>query len=233
MSNPKWTKDEMILALDLYFRIRNQSISKTHPEVVELSNIMRRLDIHSEELREDSFRNPNSISTRLSNYKSVDPHYDGTGLINGGKMVQKIWDEYCDREIELHLIAETIKESVNFYVPKAISEDEEDFPEGKIMYRLHKTRERNSKIVKEKKYDAVNAGILVCEVCGFDFEKTYGTLGRGYIECHHNKPISEYEVGQKTRKEDLSLVCANCHRMLHRKRPWIEVENLILNEGDN
>ena len=32
-----------------------------------------------------------------------------------------------------------------------------------------------------------------CIACGFDFEKTYGTHGKGFIEVHHIKPLSTYD----------------------------------------
>ncbi len=57
---------------------------------------------------------------------------------------------------------------------------------------------------------------LKCEVCDFDFAVTYGELGNEFAECHHTKPVATMKHGEKTRQEDLSIVCANCHRMLHR-----------------
>lgn len=58
-----------------------------------------------------------------------------------------------------------------------------------------------------------------CAVCGFDFEKIYGELGKKFIEVHHMKPLysleEEVEVDPET---DLVCVCSNCHRMLHRKK---------------
>jgi serine/threonine protein kinase len=59
-------------------------------------------------------------------------------------------------------------------------------------------------------------GRLACEACGFDFAQVYGKLGEGFIECHHTKPVSKLRKGDKTKLSDLALVCANCHRMLHR-----------------
>ncbi|WP_202944680.1 HNH endonuclease [Desulforapulum autotrophicum] len=56
-----------------------------------------------------------------------------------------------------------------------------------------------------------------CKVCGFDFEKTYGELGRNYIHVHHLIPLSkigkEYSINPQT---DLIPVCPNCHAMLHK-----------------
>jgi len=54
----------------------------------------------------------------------------------------------------------------------------------------------------------------------------YGDHGDGFIECHHTKPVSELQVGEKTKLSDLALVCSNCHRMIHRKRPWLSVDGI-------
>ena len=67
---------------------------------------------------------------------------------------------------------------------------------------------------------------MECEVCDFIFRKRYGELGKKFIECHHTKPLSEYRPNEKTRLEDLALLCANCHRMIHAKRPWLTVDQL-------
>ena len=55
----------------------------------------------------------------------------------------------------------------------------------------------------------------LCEVCGFDFGKTYGDLGCGFIEVHHDPALSRRRGHGMTRRRDVTLVCANCHRMLH------------------
>lgn len=61
-----------------------------------------------------------------------------------------------------------------------------------------------------------------CMICGFDFEEVYGELGKGFIEVHHIKPISELEGEVKVDPgTDLICVCSNCHRMLHRYRDEI------------
>lgn len=67
-----------------------------------------------------------------------------------------------------------------------------------------------------------------CAVCGMDFEKTYGELGKGFIEVHHIIPISqrggEYEVNPI---KDLVPLCSNCHSMIHRtKGEPLSIENL-------
>ena len=59
-------------------------------------------------------------------------------------------------------------------------------------------------------------GALRCEGCGFDFAATYGELGHGFAECHHVVPLADLRAGSRTRLSDLVILCANCHRMIHR-----------------
>lgn len=90
--------------------------------------------------------------------------------------------------------------------------------EGKEKYKLHRTLERDSSIGKiAKKKRLQNEGSLSCDVCGFDFLKVYGEIGEGYIEAHHTIPVSEIREARKTKLSEIALVCANCHRMLHRQ----------------
>ncbi|UPK52247.1 HNH endonuclease [Bacillus sp. H8-1] len=107
------------------------------------------------------------------------------------------------------------------------TEDDEGFPEGKLELKQHLVRERNPEVIKLAKERFLKLrDNLFCEVCGFDFKEHYGNLGEGYIEGHHTKPVSEMAENEQTKVEDIALVCANCHRMLHRMRPWLSVNEL-------
>ncbi len=59
-----------------------------------------------------------------------------------------------------------------------------------------------------------------CGICGFDFERMYGNIGRRFIHVHHIVPVSmigpNYQINPE---KDLIPVCPNCHAMLHRKNP--------------
>ena len=103
------------------------------------------------------------------------------------------------------------------------------FPEGRRIERMHKFRERSSRVVKEAKrlHAERNDGNLPCEVCGFNFSERYGHRGSDYIEAHHRVPLSKLDDQESTETciTDLAMVCANCHRMLH-KTPWLTVEEL-------
>ena len=85
--------------------------------------------------------------------------------------------------------------------------------EGKRVMREVKTLVRHRGIVEMAK--AV-ARPLACEACGFDFEKVYGSRGKGFIEAHHINPLNEREgENQPTGIKDFAMLCANCHRMAH------------------
>lgn len=67
----------------------------------------------------------------------------------------------------------------------------------------------------------------VCFVCGFDFASKYGSFGSGLIHVHHVVPIAE--VGSEYKLdpvEDLRPVCPNCHAVIHRTSPPLEIEVL-------
>lgn len=76
-----------------------------------------------------------------------------------------------------------------------------------------------------------------CYICGLDFEKKYGVLGKGFIHVHHIKPLNEIDDSYIVDyKNDLIPVCPNCHSMLHRKingknLSWQELKRMV--EGKN
>jgi len=225
--NPAWQRDELILALDLYFRHMPIHISKNHEEVKKLSDILNSISQHVEKPDEVRFRNPNGVYMKLCNFLKFDPSYSGKGLSQGGKMDEEIWHEFSGDRENLRKIAENIINGINVTERTEIPEDDEiEFPEGKILYRQHRRRERNRKLIDKAKQKAMKNGQISCIACGFDFKKIYGDLGAGYIECHHTIPVSEYGENGTTKIDDLALVCSNCHRMLHRKRPWLSINEL-------
>ena len=106
-------------------------------------------------------------------------------------------------------------------------DDDVEATEGRILTRIHQKRERSVKLVKKKKLQVLKkTGKLECEVCGFNYEKAYGKHGYGFAECHHTKPVSEIMDGDKTKLFDLAIVCANCHRMIHKSKPWLSMEEV-------
>jgi 5-methylcytosine-specific restriction protein A len=230
--NPPWQRDELILALDLYFRHPPNTVSQTHPEVVAVSELLNALPIHANRPDTARFRNPNGVYMKLGNFLRFDPNYRGTGLLRGNRLDQEVWDEFANDTVRLRQIAEAIRAGHQFPEARAArgdgeADEEEAFPEGSVLFRLHRSRERNGQVVKRAKAHAWKRhGRLCCVVCNFDFSARYGEVGEGFIECHHTRPLSELSEPGTTRIVDLALVCSNWHRMIHRKRPWLSVQHL-------
>lgn len=66
-----------------------------------------------------------------------------------------------------------------------------------------------------------------CAVCGFNFEKTFGSLGKDYIHVHHVNPLYEIDkVHELNPFTDLIPICPNCHSMIHSKRPAMKIDEL-------
>jgi predicted HNH restriction endonuclease len=116
------------------------------------------------------------------------------------------------------------------------TDDEEVvFLEGAAKYKLHLYKERNRALIKlaKSKYLERN-NKLNCQACDFSFQNVYGEVGKNFIEAHHIYPISQLTSETTTKIEDIVFVCSNCHRMLHRKRPWMslaDLKSLILKIG--
>jgi hypothetical protein len=68
---------------------------------------------------------------------------------------------------------------------------------------------------------------FTCEACDFNFMATYGAIGDEYIECHHVHPLGRRDrPTTSTTVRDVRMVCANCHRMIHRAPEPLAVEAL-------
>lgn len=66
-----------------------------------------------------------------------------------------------------------------------------------------------------------------CSICGFDFEKEYGGIGKGFIHVHHLKQLADIgEAYELNPVDDLRPVCPNCHAMLHKRRPAFSIKEL-------
>jgi HNH endonuclease len=101
--------------------------------------------------------------------------------------------------------------------------------EERIALIRHRKREQKLRDAKLKQARQKNQGRLICEVpgCNFDFEKVYGELGKDFAHVHHLKPIADRNSPSLTSLNDLAIVCANCHAMIHKGGKCRPLENLI------
>ena len=221
--NPPWSRDELILALNLYVRFKGNPPGKSSTDVVELSKTLNQMSSQIE-TRTAEFRNANGVYMKVMNFRRFDPHHIGQGkkgLQRGGKLELEVWNDFANNVAKLAEVAKAIRLAVSAgAIPVASEEEDEEFAEaeeGRILTRMHRARERNGKLVALKKAVALKSyGGLKCEACSFDFQKTYGPRGAGFMEAHHLKPVSTLRPGDKTRLDDLALLCSNCHRIFMR-----------------
>jgi 5-methylcytosine-specific restriction protein A len=168
---------------------------------------------------------------KLGNFLSLDPEYAGTGLTRGGKLDREVWQDFSPDLRALHRTAAAIAQAAQGATAHTMTSeerpDDEEFPEGRILTRLHTRKERNRTATERKKREVLHeTGKLACEACDFDFATLYGGLGSGFAECHHTIPLSALTAHHPTRLTDLAILCANCHRMIHRSRPMLSVPGL-------
>jgi 5-methylcytosine-specific restriction protein A len=220
---PDWAWEEIVLACDLVVQNDWQQLGAANPQVIELSQLLQKMDIHPLEVRGDKFRNPNGVGRKTADIATARPGYQG-GKTNGGRRTEEVVAEFIAKPDVMHALAESIRASVAsdepLHLPREVGYENESEMEGRYLLRLHAYRERN-RALRQKKINSIVAvgGSLACEVCGFDFAQKYGERGQGYIECHHIEPL--HVGGEKARSlKELALLCSNCHRMIHTKPPW-------------
>lgn len=108
--DPNWARDELVLALELYFRRGRKQLDAEDPDVIELSEFLNDLRIHPSFPRTDTFRNPNGVSMKLGNFLSLDPHYGGTGLRRGGRLERELWNELAESPDQLIEAARAVRQ---------------------------------------------------------------------------------------------------------------------------
>ncbi len=222
-----WLRDELILALELY---RRHGRIVPRKDLEALSSILRTLPVERDLAIDPTFRNVNSVQLKIYNFVAIDPDAETDGMSRGGHADREVWDEFAMDWSRLTSTAAAIRANARALNPDQAAQEEcdiKDAPEGRLLTRMHRVRERNRALVERKKRQAASAGHgLRCQGCGFEFAAAYGPHGVGFIECHHTVPLSKLRPGQRSKTEDLALVCSNCHRMIHRRSKWLTMPEL-------
>ena len=211
--NPPWTRDEIILALELFFQAGMVALSDTDERVIALSDVLRSLPGNEFRARNPSFRNPAGVAFKLSNLQSV---ATGKGFANSSAVDLAVWKHFESRSAKVKEVAQLIR-TFAAEAPLDFSLDDADvqFPEGIIITTIHRRRERNRKLRNALLQDRRERGVLACDCCGITNSNTSKSLEDAIFEAHHLRPLSE--VGETiTRLPDVALLCANCHRSIHR-----------------
>ena len=108
----RWTEDEMILAADLADDRGWKGPNSATPEVVELSEILRRARIYPEQGRPENFRSPSSVSLKVNNLIGSHPHAPKKSLRTSAAEVPIVKSFVEDREHMKQRAAE-IREWIN------------------------------------------------------------------------------------------------------------------------
>ncbi|MER7992021.1 HNH endonuclease [Micromonospora chalcea] len=229
-----WTRDELILACDLVWANGWHELRAHHSEVIELSQLLQRYWAEQGVERGPAHRNPNSVSRKTTDLASRHPDYAGKPT-RGGRLDRDVLAEFMAKPEEMHRQAHAIRaailagEGAHDVAVELADPDLDGFTaqEGGLLERMHLRRERDRGI-RDMAVEAFKRkhGFVACEACGFNFAAVYGQRGDDYIECHHRVPLSQ-SGPTKTRVFDLVLLCSNCHRMIHRTRPWLTFEELV------
>ena len=132
-------------------------------------------------------------------------------LSNRLKDVREEWRNRSNEELEtfvLHLLN-------NMPMPEPIYPTSQNVrTEGGKRVLVSVGRERDSTLRK----NALAIHGYNCMACGFNYEEYYGEIGKGFIEVHHVVPLASVGETETNPKTDLVVLCANCHRMVHRRK---------------
>lgn len=220
--NPDWTWDETLLALALLYR-HGAPIDRNHSDVCDLSTALRTAEIHPKDKRKDNFRNPDGVSLKLQNLQSaINPT---RGLSSSKRDREAVVEFPISRKHELTEIASAIlRELSNDPQPLEVPEDEM-FIEGQVITASHRRRDAR---LRRRLLDKRTNESLICEICDFSPPALDRTLRESFFEAHHKTPLSA-TVGQtSTRVADMVLLCAGCHRFVHKlissRKQWVSVE---------
>jgi putative restriction endonuclease len=132
MERRLWTREELILSLNLYLKLPFGKLHHGTPEIIHLAQIIN--------------RTPDAVAMRLSNFASVDPFHKERGIkgLTGGiKQVEPIWIEFINNKEDLlfeseNVLADLEKQSIETKFAEILSGIENLKGETKI--REVKTR---------------------------------------------------------------------------------------------
>ena len=126
------------------------------------------------------------------------------------------------------LLVESDSASPSFDETAIQQSDTNGTPEGALRQGLtpHYYRERDPTLRQRKLTEMINRfGTLFCECCTGEAER-YGEARQRMFEIHHRIPLASNDVAKITNLNEVSVLCANCHRMIHATKPPKRVEDL-------
>lgn len=180
----KWTREETIIAFNLYCKIPFKVSSKSHPMIVKYAKIIG--------------RTPSALNMKIGNLGRLDPKLKERGIVgltHGAKMEQEVWKDFYDNPDKLAyesecLIAKYTKNDIE----KAANVDIDHLPEGKERLAIVKQR--------------VNQSFFRSAVmCSYDFKCCISGVGNSELleACH----ILDWSEDKNNRSNPENGLCLN------------------------
>ncbi len=127
-----WTRDELVLALNLYLKLPFGKLHSKTSEIIHLANLIE--------------RTASAVAMRLNNFAAVDPYHRQRGIVGltgGIKQVEPIWNEFIDNKDELLFESERIlAEKEPTTIENKYSADLKDIRHLKGEYKLREVKTR-------------------------------------------------------------------------------------------
>ena len=132
-----WTREETIVAFNVYCKIPFKSSRKTNPTIIKYANIIG--------------RSPSALNMKVGNFGRLDPDLRKQGIIglaNGSKLDKIVWSEFYGNWEKLSYESELlIAEFQNKPVEELIEDEVFKFPIGIEREALIKQRVKMKVIV--------------------------------------------------------------------------------------
>lgn len=106
---PSSTRDELILALDLYLSCGRKVLDTNKAETIALAALLNRLDRDDQTGSSAPPRTPGSVKAKLANLRALDPTTSSTGFANGGRLDLDVWNEFADHPDQLRQAVAAIR----------------------------------------------------------------------------------------------------------------------------
>lgn len=215
MANASFTRDEVILALDVLYSSGETQLNGSSQAMIDLCALLHKIPVISVADRPQIFRPEKGVSNQLMLFKRS--YKTGVKDPNLGIVFMQVAHEYEGRHDELHQIAVAIRRNLNNFDGTFGSPVESDgFPEGSLLGHLHRVVEvrDSAKLIPRER----------CEICQIDTTDIYPYCPN-LMAMHLTVPVTSLDGEKRYREPDFITVCPNCHAALHRRRPWLTKEH--------
>ena len=134
MARENWTREQTIVALNLYCKIPFNGVGSNHPDIIRIAKIIG--------------RTPNSVKMKIGNFGSFDPELKKRGIVglgNTSKLDKLVWDEFNNDWSSLAYESELlISKFTNQPIEKLAEIDMDFIPVGREREAIIKQRVNQS-----------------------------------------------------------------------------------------